>query len=306
VGAAPVITPVNADRTYFNVAPEIGLQFRPAHAWKIHTRLGTGYGTPQATQLFTNAQGQFGNNITLKTQRNTGIDGGVDWMLGSRLQLSAAAFYEWFHDEQVTQSPGVNLQSYTFNAPASAHRGVQAGVDWLPLPRQLAGLRARASYLYDNQIYTNYTEQLTTGSATSTFSRNGNRIPGVQPHFLNARLIYDQSSGVLRGIGGYIETNWRDKYLLDNANLLSAPGYTLVNLSLHYDPRADRGLFSRVRFFFDLQNIANTTYIASAGNITNSLNAQGQQNGTDVLRNATGSIYAGTPRASYGGVQIRF
>ena len=306
VGGTPTIAPVRADRTFFNIAPEVGVQFRPDRAWRVHARLGTGYGTPQATQLFTNAQGQFGNNVTLKTQRNVGVDGGADWSLGSTLQLSAALFYEWFRNEQVTQSPGVNLQSYTFNAPASSHRGVQASVDWHPLPQAVAGLRLRASYLYDNQIYTDYVEQLTTGAVTNSFARTNKRIPGVQPHFLNARVIYDQSSGRLRGLGAYLETNWRDSYVLDNANLLSAPGYTLLNLSTHYDPPAGHGVLSRLRFFFDVQNLANKTYVASAGNITNSLDSQGQQNGSSVLMNATGSIYAGTPRASYGGVRVRF
>lgn len=200
------------------------MQFHPDHAWHIHARLGTGYGTPQATQLFTNAQGQFGNNVTLKSQRNIGVDGGADWSLGSRLQLSAALFYEGFHNEQVTQSAGVNLQSYTFNAPASAHRGVQASVDWHTLPQLLTGFRLRGSYLYDNQIYTDYTEQLATGSVTNSFSRNNNRSPCVKPHYLNARIIYDQPTGKLHGFGGYVETSWRDKYVLDNAPFLNAPG----------------------------------------------------------------------------------
>lgn len=306
VNGTPVISPVNADRNFFNLAPEVGVQFHPQHSIRLHARLGTGYGTPQATQLFTNAQGQFGNNITLKSQRNIGIDGGADWLLGSTLQLSAAVFYEWFRNEQVTQSPGVNLQSYTFNAPASEHRGVQASVDWHPLKNAGSGFRLRASYLYDNQIYTDYSEQLTSGGVTNTFSRKDKLIPGVQPHYLNARVIYEQSTGKMRGLGGYVETNWRDSYTLDNANLLSAPGYTLLNLSTHYDPPAGHGAMSRLRFFFDIQNLADKTYIASAGNITNTLNAQGQQNGAAVLMTSGGSIYAGTPRASYGGVRVRF
>jgi iron complex outermembrane receptor protein len=306
VDGTPLISPVSANRTFFNVAPEVGVQFRPDPVWRIHARLGTGYGTPQATQLFTNAQGQFGNNVTLKTQRNIGIDGGADWTLGSVLQISGALFYEWFHNEQVTQSAGVNLQSFTFNAPASVHRGVQASVDLRPLAQTVAGFRLRASYLYDNKIYTDYTEQLTTGSVTNSFSRNNNRIPGVQPHYLNARIIYDRPTVRFRGLGAYVETSWRDKYVLDNANFFRAPGYTLLNLSTHYDPPPGHGTLSRLRFFFDIQNLANKTYIASANNITNTLNSSGQQNGAGVLATATGSIYAGTPRASYGGVRVRF
>jgi iron complex outermembrane receptor protein len=81
----------------------------------------------------------------------------------------------------------------------------------------------------------------------------------------------------------------------------------LLNLSTHYDPPAGHGAISRVRFYFDIQNLANKTYVASAGNITNSLNTTtGQQNGAGVLASSTGSIYAGTPRASYGGFLIKF
>jgi len=132
IAATPVISPVSADRTFFNVAPEVSHQYHPTDRWRLYARLGTGYGTPQATQLFTNAQGAFGNNTTLKTHRNTGVDLGADWSLGATLQASITGFYEWFHNEMVTQSPGVNLQSYTFNAPASAHRGVEVGLDWHP------------------------------------------------------------------------------------------------------------------------------------------------------------------------------
>ena len=305
-GGTPVSSPVAADRTFFNVAPEVSVQYHPQEALRLHARLGTGYGTPQATQLFTNAQGAFGNNITLKTQRNVGIDTGADWTPNTYLHASLTGFYEWFHNEQVTQSAGVNLQSFTFNAPASAHRGVEAGVDLHPMPQALAGLRLRASYLYDNQIYRKYTEQLTTGAISASFVRNGNRIPGVQPNYLNGRVIYEQPSGALRGIGGFVEVNWRDNYLIDNANLLSAPGYVLLNVSTHYDPPAGHGVLSRLRFYFDIENLANKTYVASASNLTNSLASNGQQNGAAVLTASTGSVYAGTPRASYGGVRVRF
>jgi len=68
-----------------------------------------------------------------------------------------------------------------------------------------------------------YAEQLTSGTITRSFNRNGNLIPGVQPNFLNGRIIYDQPAGRLRGVGGYLEANYRDNFKLDNANLLDPP-----------------------------------------------------------------------------------
>lgn len=78
---------------------------------------------------------------------------------------------------------------------------------WTRIPSRvsLPGLRLRSSYLYDDQIYTDYTEQLTTGTTTGSFNRSSNRIPGVQPNYLNGRIIYHQPSGILRGLGA----SWR-------------------------------------------------------------------------------------------------
>jgi len=306
INGTPTNNLINGDRTYFNVAPEVSALYRPAHTVSIHSHLGTGYGTPQASNLFVTSQGTFGNNTDLKSQRNIGIDLGADWTPASSLQATITGFYEWFHNELVTQSAGVNLQSFTFNAPASEHRGVEAAIDWHPFVSTIPGTRLRASYLYDNQIYTSYAEQLTSGTITRSFNRNGNLIPGVQPNFLNGRIIYDQPAGRLRGVGGYLEANYRDNFKLDNANLLDASGYTLLNLNLYYNPPPSRGKISHLRIYFAIENLANKTYVTSAGNITNSLDANGQQNPATVLATSTGSIYAGSPRASYGGVHWSF
>jgi iron complex outermembrane receptor protein len=94
---------------------------------------------------------------------------------------------------------------------------------------------------------------------------------------------------------------------MDNANLLKAAGTTLFNLNLHYDPPADHGWLSRVHFYYDIQNLASRTYIASANNISDSLNAAtGMENGEGVLINNTGSIWAGVPRANFGGFRVKF
>ncbi len=304
-GAAAATTVIPANRTFFNLAPELGAQYRPSVALSVHARFGAGYGTPQPGQLFVNEQGLNGNNTQLATQRDYGTDIGADWTPSPAFHATGAFFYEFFRNEQVAQSAGVNLQSFTFNAPASQHRGIEAGFDWT-LPHTLPGARLRASYQYDNQIYTDYTETLTSGASSASFNRSGNFIPGVPPNFLNARLIYDRPGGKLAGLGGFVETDWLDNFPLDNANLLAAPGSTLVNLNAHYDAPSGHGVLSRLRLYYELQNAGNRSFIGSSSNITDSLNAAGQESGASVLANATGSIYAGSPRASFGGVRARF
>ena len=41
-------------------------------------------------------------------------------------------------------------------------------------------------------------------------------------------------SGPLAGLGAFVEVQWKDSFYMDNANLLKAPGYELVNLNVHY------------------------------------------------------------------------
>ncbi len=303
----PTRTPVTVDRTFFNAAPEAALVWRPDPALALHARVSTGYGTPQATNLFVTPSGQFGNNTQLKTQTNTGFDLGADWTRGPDLHLTASLFYEFFANELVTQSAGVNAPaSFAFNAPHSEHRGGELGLDWRPLAGRLPGARVYVSYLYDDQRYTAYTERLTTGAVSGAFNRDGNRIPGVTPSFGTVRLIYDQPGGALRGLGGFVEGVGSDAYGLDNAGLISAPGWVIVNADLHWQPPPELGLISRVRFYVNVQNVLDQRYVASASNITDTLNAAGGQNGRAVLNTATGSIYAGSPRAVYGGVRVKF
>ena len=290
-------------RGFLNSAPELALLYRPDEAWQFRARVAEGYGTPQAGNLFVTPQGVPGNNTRLTTQSNTGIDLGVDWTPDDSLTLNLTGFYEFFRNELVTQSPGAGLQNFTFNAPRSEHRGVEAGLDWRPLP----GGRVLLAYLFNDQIYTRYTEQLSAGTSTARFFRNGKKIPGVEPHNLLVRLSYDVPGGPWAGIGGFIETFWRDSFFLDNANLVKAPGYAIVNLNLHYDPGIRLAYLQGMTLFLQVQNLFDKTYVASANNVSDSINAtSGLQNGPSVLASAGGSIYAGAPRSVIGGIKVKF
>lgn len=306
--AAATSRVIPADRRFWNVAPEAALAWQVVDPVRLRARVGTGYGIPQSGQLFVTPEGTFGNNVDLKPQRNTGIDLGADVRLGANLRAEVTGYYEWFRNEFVTQSAGVNLLAYTANAPRSVHRGVEVGIDWRPLPTLIRGARLQASYSHNDHRYTRFEERLTAGAASVVFDRDGRRIPGVVPSFANVRAAYDQPSGPFAGAGGFAEVTYRSRYVIDNGNLLSVPAYTLVNLNLHYDPPGGDGdWWRRVSLFASVQNLADRTYVGSASVIANSLNAAtGQQNGAAVLRAVTGSLYAGQPRTVFAGIKSRF
>lgn len=304
VAASPVLLYIPSNRHFTNVAPEAALFWQAVDAVRLHARVGTGYGIPQAGNLFVTSAGVAGNNISLKAQRNTGVDLGAEVALGSNFKAELTGYYEWFTNELVSQSAGVNLLAYTSNVPRSVHRGVELGFSWRPLPAVLPGAKLDASYSYNDQYYTDFSERLTAGSVSTVLNRNGKAIPGVVPNFLNVRGGYDQPAGPLRGLGGFAELTWRDRFFADNGNLLAIPGATLVNINLHYDPPRGAG---RLRFYASVQNLFDVTYVGSASIIANSLNAAtGAENPASVLANTTGSVYAGQPRTVYAGVKARF
>jgi len=302
-----IAIPVN--HTYWNFAPEASLVWRPDKAWTTHVRASSGYGSPYYSQLFVTANGVPGDNSSVTTQRNTGLDVGVDWTPRADVRASVTLFHEWYQNEQLSQTPGAGLLSYTFNAPGSVHRGVETAFEWRPLD----GWRILGNYSYNNQIFTNFTEQLGTSSgpaAQGWFNRAGNKIPGVAPHELTARLAYDQPSGPFRNLGGYVEYVYKSSYYLDNANLLTAPSFGIVNLNIHYERELQESFLKKFSLFFEVRNVFDRSYVASANNITNSVSNIGGvavQNPSGVLaQNATGAIYAGSPRAFQGGVKFKF
>lgn len=292
---------INADKQFQNTAPELALLYRLSSEWQFRARAATGYGTPQVNNLFVVANGDNGNNTGLKTQRNLGYDLGFDWTPNNMLKFSATGFYEFFKDELVTQATPVGAinTSYSFNAPRSEHRGVELAADWQFYP----GWRFTAAYTYLDQYYTEYTEQITNSTSGTTFSFNraGNKIPGISPHELTARLGYDQMWGPLAGLGAFVEVQWKDSFYMDNANLQKAPGYELVNLNVHYKTDLQSDYFKSLNVYFEVRNVFDRTYVASANNIGNTVDPLGVQG----LSN-TGSIYAGSPRAFIAGMKLAF
>jgi iron complex outermembrane receptor protein len=93
---------------------------------------------------------------------------------------------------------------------------------------------------------------------------------------------------------------------MDNANLLKAPGYELVNLNVHYKTELASDTFKTLSVYLEAKNLFDRTYVASANNIGNSVTAAGVQNPASILANTTGSIYAGSPRAFVAGMKVAF
>jgi len=296
---AVVTTITTASPEFRNTAPELALLYRPDNEWQLRARVATGYGTPQVGNLFVLSSGASGNNTQLKTQTNLGYDLGADWTPNNAVKVSATAFYEFFRNELVSQATQLAGISYTFNAPRSEHRGVELAASWRFYP----GWQFTTAYTYLDEFYTDYVESI----GLFSFNRVGNKIPGISPNELIARLGYDEPQGPLKGFGGFVELQWKDSFYMDNANFLKAPGYELVNLNLHYKTDLASDTMKSLTLYVEVRNVFDKTYVASANNIANTVTAAGVQNPGSVLAaTQTGSIYAGSPRAFVAGMRIAF
>ena len=178
---------------------------------------------------------------------------------------------------------------------------MELAADWKFYP----GWRFTAAYTYLDQFYTEYTENITNGAVYS-FNRAGNKIPGISPNELTARLGYDEMSGALAGLGAFVELQSKDSFYMDNANLLKAPGYELVNLNVHYKTELASDYLKSLSIYLEVRNLFDRTYVASANNIANKVSMTGIQSPASILADTTGSIYAGSPRAFIAGMKVAF
>lgn len=303
-GNVTSVSTVGTDRSINDNAEEFSLLYRPNTAWQLRGRIASAYGVPQFSNLFVLPDGTNGNNTTLQPQTNTGVDLGFDWTPTPGISFSVTGFQEWFKNELVSQAtpPGAPNNSFTFNAPASQHRGVEVQLSLSPA----TGWRWTTQYLLNDQFYTDYAETLRNGAVARTFDRSGNKIPGIAANELTTRLGYDEPGGLFKGLGAYVEYQWRDSFFLENANLLSAPSAQTVNLNVHYNTDVYGSFIKHASAFFEVRNVFDATTIAAANNISDAITAAGVQVDAATLANTSNSIYAGAPRTFVGGVKLKF
>jgi len=309
-------TQVAVDNDYWNTAPEASLTYRYSPEWQVRARYATGYSTPTFVFL-TNTRSGVGQN-PLKAQTNMGVDLGIDWTPSPDLTVSVTGFNEWHRNEILTLNNA--LVSYQQNIPASLHRGVELNADWRPFE----GWRLIAAYTFNNQIFTNFWDDLgavnlgppfftqLAGGAPALYNRSGNRIPNVPPHTVTMRYGYDQPHGDLAGLGAYVEYVFKSNYTIDNANYTTVPSYSIVNLNAHYNHDLTDFYIKNIELYFDVQNVFNRTYVAGAQALGNTL-ITGTPFQTPVVWPTGGlvlaqgaGIRAGQPIGYTAGIKLRF
>ena len=281
-GATPLR--VNADRTYYNWAPEMSLTWKPAGGYRHWIRASTGYAIPQFNNLLRNPfTGQPGTNFDLKPQKNLNTEIGTESRIAKDLVVELVGFWTFFKNEIITQTiSGSNTASV--NADSSQYRGIEARYDWRPL----SGLRFSGAYTHIDAMYINFSDRTAAGFVV----RDGNQVPNVPTDIFNTKVEYDHAP---TGWGGWVEGSYYNSYFLNNSNTFGIPSYFIANVNVHKLFEFNNSWVRFAKFYLQLDNIADMKYAASGQVIGGE---------TSAVAATQQAFFAGYGRAIYGGVTL--
>jgi len=277
----------DAQRTFWNYAPEMSLAWNPAEGYRHWIRASTGYGIPQFSNLTTGPDGLAGTNFSIKPQKNLNVEIGTDSKLHKTLSVHLVGFMVFFKDEIISQQNPITGGSFAVNADSSQYRGVEAGYDWRPG----SGLRFSGAYTHIDARYINFTDQFRVNNIGPVVHvvQDGRQVPNVPRDVLNFKEEYYHSSGW----GGWLETSYWNSYFLNNGNTVGAPSYWLINANINKTIDIKNPYIRFAKFYVELDNLLDKRYVAS-GNVV-------QDSVADPNKTL---FFAGYGRAIYGGITL--
>lgn len=280
------------NRGFDNYAPEFSLTFRPAEKQRYWARYSTGYAIPTFSNLLTDPNtGLAGSNLNLKPMKEQNYEIGAEGKF-QKFSYQLVGFWIVFENEIITQNittPVGGLGSRSVNAPESQYRGVEASWSWL-LP--VDGWRMTQAYTHMDSKYVRFVDSLNQGGAINLINQAGHSVPAVENNVLNSKLSYEHPSG----LGGWFEGSWVDSFVVNNNNTLATPAYWLFNLNIHDTYKfSNNGYVKFAKSYFEMDNIFNKTYVASAVPVADTVSPSQMQ-----------TFFAGYGRAFYAGLTLGF
>lgn len=163
-------------------SPSLGLSVQLSPAMNLYASASTAFETPTTTELANRPDGSGGFNPELDPQETVsfeaGLKGDFQSIAGYEVAVFTADVTNALIPFEVESAPD---RQFFRNAGSARHRGVEIGVNVRPLE----WIGGRAAYSYTDAEFTDY--------EVDGVSFDGNRIPGVAPHRLEA--VVDLSSG---------------------------------------------------------------------------------------------------------------
>lgn len=174
------------------LSPSVGVVWQAASRVELFGSAATAFETPTTTELANRPDGAGGFNPDLDPTRALTVEGGVRARLGGAWSAEATVFHTELRDElvpfEVPTSPG---RTFYRNAGESSHRGWEATVEGRPS----ASTWLRVAYTRVDARFDRY--------AVGDADFSGNRIPGLSPDRVDARLGLERAHGLVEIRGLY-------------------------------------------------------------------------------------------------------
>jgi len=260
----------SGERILRSVSPMAGFTYRATPTKSYYWNISTAFETPTATELGNHADGSAGINQELRPQRSLTYETGVKGIWGSGVEYGATLFSTRVRDELIPfEIPASNGRRFYRNAGRTTRRGLELSA---AMKAGIADLGV--AYTYGDFKYRSFT------SGGTSFA--GKRIPGVPVEQL-------QASATLRlpEVSVVTEGTISSRVFVDDANIVAAPGFGLINVRFVSDRIGDAGGLS---FSAGVYNVLNRRYVSS------------------VAVNASGGKFfePGQMRSVYAGFTLRF
>lgn len=200
--------------TMASASPSLGISLRLAPSANLYANVSTAFETPTTTELANRPDGAGGFNPDLRPQQTLAFEGGVKGDVGSTAGYELALFTAEVSDAlipfEVESAPD---RQFFRNAGSARHRGVEVGASARPLD----WLSGRLAYTYLDATFTDY--------VVDGDRFDGNRVPGIAPHRLEAVLDVESSGRFAALEGRHVSS-----MPVDDAGDGRSPAYTVFDV----------------------------------------------------------------------------
>lgn len=243
----------SSERIFDKLTPKIAFNYKLTPHIALYTSYGLGFDTPSTTELenypYSSNQGTTTLNPDIKPQTSgnfeLGIKGNIideDELKGkkkhkeeelfNKFYFEVTFFHTLINDEIVPLI--ISNKSYFRNAAKTEHTGVECGIK----AEAFEGLELTLNYTFTNFKYKTYSAEAldTTGNFVFT-NYNGNTVPAVPKHFINAIAEYNFSlTKNLTGLALF-DCDYAGKMFVDDQNTESTDSYFYASTLLGIDYR---------------------------------------------------------------------
>jgi len=267
-----ILAPAQSDsKTFTTFNPRVGVMYNYTPTIQMFANVTRSYEPPDFTNL---TQGGAAGFIPLSAQKAWTAEIGTRGQHG-RAGWDLTLYRAWVDDELLQFATGPGFPATTFNADATIHQGVEAGLDLLLAKNLLMGgdrLQWSNSYTYSDFNF------------DGNIQHGDNTLPGQPPHFYQTELRYDHQDK------WFIAPNLEaaSSAYVDFANTLEAPGYAILGFNAGYR------LNKNVEVFANGINLLDKNFISTFSTIVS----------PTPFNQAT--FYPGDDRRIFGGVRVKF